>query len=98
MLDLRIKKMLLIGIQVYQEKPNVLVCLQGGRYIRFGFDNDKFNFEMGRGRLGLGSGDTDIQLSLNQEGPSYDYLSFGVNITNWRIRFINGYLETKNNE
>ena len=63
----------------------------------FGFDNDKFNFEMGRGRLGLGSGDTDIQLSLNQEGPSYDYLSFGVNITNWRIRFINGYLETKNN-
>lgn len=58
-----------------------------------GFDNNKFNIELGRGRIGQGAGDSDIQLSLNQESISYDYLSYGITLTSWKIRFFNGFLE-----
>ena len=61
-----------------------------------GFDNNRFNFEIGRGRVGQGAGSSEIQLSLNQESSSYDFVSYGIKLATWRIRFFNGFLENIN--
>lgn len=61
----------------------------------FGFQNNWVNFQICRGRENWGSGN-DIQLALNNNSNSYDYIIIGSDYGKVRVKYIHGFLETVN--
>jgi len=61
-----------------------------------GYQNKWFFAQIGRGRESWGASN-DINITLNQNSPSYDYIMFGSDYGKIRVKYIHSFLETVDN-
>ena len=61
-----------------------------------GFQNDWLLFQIGRGRQNWGAGN-EIQLALSENSPAYDYGLLGLDFGKLRVKYIHGFLESREN-
>ena len=61
-----------------------------------GFQNDWLLFQIGRGRQSWGAGN-EIQLALSENSPAYDYGLLGLDFGKLRVKYIHGFLESREN-
>jgi hypothetical protein len=59
-----------------------------------GFQNDWLTLQLGRGRESWGAGN-EIQLALSENSPAYDYGILELDFGRLRVKYIHGFLESK---
>jgi hypothetical protein len=58
-----------------------------------GYNNGNFLFQIGRGRQSWGAGEK-INLVISEDSQPYDYNLIGINLGKFKLRSINGFLES----